>query len=259
MKKTIIWNKKQPVENFVPAQNGFDGILNKHIGYIQGVARVRRTNTILGIVASLIGVTIIAALFYSNSKVDSLKSLLPTATLIDTPNVLVQHSIEIPDASVMKKVIENGQLDRKAKNSFKNSKTVAYLTVDKRKNATPENHKLKDAHKPLTTFTEAFPINGYQTFYVYLNTQIDSLLLIQNIAMSQKIHIIFEINQQGNAHEIAINDLQNTSLKNGLIEIVKAIPSWQPATANGLPISSKFSLPMTLSFQKKQIETSPDK
>lgn len=254
MKKTIIWNNKQPVENFVPAQNGFDGILNKHIGYTQERARMRRLYGIIG-VSALVALISCIAVFLIYKEADLVKSTNQMATVINTPVALSQKHIKIPEVAFTENAVKSNLKEKLNDNSLQNIQVSDSITKGHINTASTKSKKKTDTQKPLSVFTKAYPRHGFQVFYTYLNTQIDSLLLIQHIVLNQKIQIIFEINEVGSAEKISVIGLENSTLEKELTAIVRDIPNWEPATVNAKPISSKFSLPITLSYQKKEIET----
>jgi hypothetical protein len=135
---------------------------------------------------------------------------------------------------------------------------IPSLAVSQKKSTatSPENHvaandgTISDTFAP-SDYTKAHPVVGMDSLYAYINTGINQLLLDGEYTevTNAKATIRFQIDASRRPLKIMVSDLENPKLVEEIIQFFGEMPDWEPATANGEPITTWFSIPLILNYQ----------
>jgi len=243
MKNQFHWNKKSPKDAFLIPEDGFEALITKQAASKARVSRRRRLYSTIFSTAIIGGLLSYYLIFDKpNEEVTNLDRF--ESLLINYPLAPAIASVNIP---TIKKERKNNRVHNPIITKEKNKKSIA----PKAKSA-ENNPSIKD--NELTVFTKAIPIDGFNSFNNFLSRKIDSVLQVNDTIMNKRITVQFEINELGNAQNVYIKNLDSPFLIDGITEIMLRSPKWKPATANGVAITSKFAIPLTLNFQKQIIK-----
>lgn len=109
------------------------------------------------------------------------------------------------------------------------------------------------AHKPPVKviveqpkFVEAEPASGYDNFYQYVNTSLQKLS--RDKKLNLQVVVSFSIDEKGAPQDIVLDKSNGSELDHEIIDIIKKMPTWKPATLDGKPVSSKLSIPFSFSY-----------
>lgn len=94
-------------------------------------------------------------------------------------------------------------------------------------------------------FVRAFPTVGYDSLYQYLTEFINKELLGSKNE-SDTLRIAFAIEVDGRPSGIQLSIETTDSVFMRIEEVVQNMPPWQPATADGQPIKTRFRLPLII-------------
>ncbi|MDW3192607.1 MAG: hypothetical protein R8G66_09580 [Cytophagales bacterium] len=94
-------------------------------------------------------------------------------------------------------------------------------------------------------FVRAYPTVGYDSLYQYLTEFINKELLGSNNE-SDTLRISFAIEVDGRPSGIQLSIETADSVFMKIEEVVQNMPMWQPATADGQPIKTRFRLPLII-------------
>lgn len=94
-------------------------------------------------------------------------------------------------------------------------------------------------------FVRAFPTVGYDSLYRYLTEYINKELLgTNNKADTLKISFAIEVDGRPSGIKLSISTTDSVFMR--IEEVVQNMPAWQPATADGQPIKTRFRLPLII-------------
>jgi len=228
----------------------FRSILDKVDIYNRKV-RIRKIVIGAGIVLGILA-TILFFLTIENSNYEKIKE---EPVLIDSLNFDQQEnkkkpieidSIEI-DPTKDVSVQEKTAIDTSSKLNPTFDPSANQPTI------IPETTNLSDSAsevpEQLTGKNGATPKSGFRNLYQYLNEEISNAAsTYSEIALdSISIKVMFTITYRGAIQNVNIvkSDL-NDLLNQKVIEIIENMPEWKPASINGEPINSTFSLPIKI-------------
>ena len=60
----------------------------------------------------------------------------------------------------------------------------------------------------------------------------------------------FVIEKDGSFTNIKISEANSPLFHSEAIRVIKSMPKWKPATENGVPVRSDFTLPIMIKFNK---------
>lgn len=102
-------------------------------------------------------------------------------------------------------------------------------------------------------FIRAYPTVGYDSLNRYLTEFINKELIGSNNE-SDTLKISFAIETDGHPSGIKLSIDTPDSVFMKIEEVVQNMPAWQPATANGVPIKTRFRLPLIIQSKTTKIE-----
>ncbi len=98
--------------------------------------------------------------------------------------------------------------------------------------------------------TNAKPVDGNENFYRQFIRKFNVPYQINQDEI--KILVRFIIEKDGSISNIAILGSNEPKLNNEVIRVLKTMPKWKPATANGLPVRSDFKFPIMIKVRNQK-------
>lgn len=112
----------------------------------------------------------------------------------------------------------------------------------------------KEIHpNPISVFSQAEPVDGYQALYAYFNHALTYPPEAVADSVEGVVTVVFSISIEGKAEKIYIEQSLGELFDREAVRVIQHMPLWKPATYNGKAVSSKISLPLT--FQIKKVKT----
>lgn len=110
------------------------------------------------------------------------------------------------------------------------------------------------AVEPATTvsYQQATPVDGFTALYAYFSRELrypeeglaDS---IQGVATAW-----FVIDRKGHVGRVTVLNSLGPAFDTEIIRLIRNMPAWSPATVNGHPVPSMFSIPLNFQVQKNK-------
>ena len=99
-----------------------------------------------------------------------------------------------------------------------------------------------------TNYQASKPDQGLRNFYSQFARNLNTNKFTTNNEVSLRATFIVE--KDGSFSNIKIVESNSPSLNNEVIRVLKSMPKWNPATENGVPVRSEFSLPIKIKINK---------
>ncbi|WLD24467.1 energy transducer TonB [Flavobacterium dauae] len=99
---------------------------------------------------------------------------------------------------------------------------------------------------------KANPEGGMQGYYhnFMRKVNVDKYLDDEATVSGIKMIATFVVEKDGNLTNIKIIESNEPSLNSEIIRVIKSMPKWNPATENGVPVRSDFTLPIKIKFNR---------
>lgn len=97
---------------------------------------------------------------------------------------------------------------------------------------------------------KAVPVEGIRNFMKTFVQKFDIGKNYKDIPYNQlKLIVKFIIEKDGSLTNFEIVSANTPLFQSEIIQVLKSMPKWQPATENGIPIRSSFSLPISINIK----------
>lgn len=99
---------------------------------------------------------------------------------------------------------------------------------------------------------KAKPKEGIQKYYqnVVRKINVEKYLNEKESVTEIKMIATFIVEKDGSFTDIKIRESNEPSFNNEAIRVLKSMPKWNPATENGVPVRSDFTLPIMIKFNR---------
>ncbi len=104
--------------------------------------------------------------------------------------------------------------------------------------------------KTESIYTKAEPVNGYDSLYNYFNAELIYPQVILKDSIEGVLTVIFTINKEGKPQNFQFPNSLGKPFEAEAIRLLERMPQWKAATVNGIPVSSKMSLPLTFRIER---------
>src|SRR5690606_36768625 len=97
-------------------------------------------------------------------------------------------------------------------------------------------------------YMKATPEGGIQGYYRQFIRKFNAPLVTNNVAV--KVITTFVVEKDGSLTNIKIKESNEPSFNSEIIRVIKLMPKWNPATENGVPVRSDFTLPIIIKINR---------
>jgi TonB family protein len=118
-----------------------------------------------------------------------------------------------------------------------------------------KDQKKQESYNPevaVSVFTNAEPVKGYEDLYQYFDDELDypDTLVAENITGT--VIVRFAIGRNGRPEQIRVQKSLHPLLDKEAMRLIREMPDWKPATANGTAVNSFMSIPITFNITKNE-------
>lgn len=111
--------------------------------------------------------------------------------------------------------------------------------------------KVESKPEPSTSpvvYVEAEPINGFPHLYEYFESELKYPEEAVNDSVQGVVTVAFIITSRGQVDKITVMNSLGPAFDAEAIRLISHMPAWKPATIDGSPVASRFSLPLNFQF-----------
>ena len=207
-------------------------------------------NTVL--ITALITIALFSLILFSNTtlKNNEKENKSDSQVLSDSTSMLpekIRETIPKPESTGRTNIQTGIDTGFRNENKDKTSKSVNPLPE---KN-TNDQFKIKESFSNDKVFIQAEPINGFDSLYAYFDRNLmypDTLL---NERIEGNVVIEFIITKDGTVGTLRVIEPLHPVLDSRAITCIRDMPSWKPATLNGMALNSTHSIPLRFRIVKK--------
>ncbi len=250
MKYTIIKNIAPLSEEEINSSKDFQSVIKRRN---QHLSRARyRSQLYMKVFLSIVILSSLSLAVYFAQQISTGKDVEKSKFTAPVNNPATDVKSLIPE--VLEKTIaedtdakQTNQTTRKKKITATDSNNTSSLKEQK------EDPKLqeKNANKLVYAYEEAYPIEGIDFLYNYLNQAIE---YPENVSLKDSIEgtsiVHFTISKEGLPTDISVSNTLGKEFDLECIRLIRNMPAWKPAKSNGKPVDSKMSVPVSFSIQQ---------
>lgn len=98
----------------------------------------------------------------------------------------------------------------------------------------------------------AIPEQGMQKYFHNIMRRMNIEKYLDDNEATSEIKMIatFIVEKDGSLKDIKIKESNEPSLNREVVRVIKSMPKWKPATENGVPVRSDFTLPIKIKINK---------
>ena len=119
--------------------------------------------------------------------------------------------------------------------------------------ASPEQNKNREQNDARITedvYLQAEPTEGYEKLYNYFHQH----LRYPQDAVKDSLHgavvVVFVVKADGSADNIEVRSKLGEPFTSEVVQLIKEMPAWKPASLNGKPVPSRITLPLTFQIER---------
>ena len=116
-----------------------------------------------------------------------------------------------------------------------------------------DEYQKKVAKKAGLDHMPRFP-NGTRALFDYLNENIHYPLEAEKKKIEGRVLITFVVNGDSTINEVEIIQRVHPLLDTEALRVVKAMPKWEPATKDGVPVRVKYTIPISFVLPQDELK-----
>ena len=236
-RKIKIMNKQQAIsDEEIRSLMDFDGLVQQ-ASHLTSLAKM--LSNLKVITGSIVAVSVTAFLVWIGQHESTAPAEKPITSGQSTPQQV--PSDQAIDSMIPLKVIPEQKLPSVEVRPKKIKRTV------------PEKKETMPAPTgPVVylVYREAEPIEGFTNLYKYFDAELKYPELAQRDSLYGIVTVTFIVNSKGQIDKITVLNSPAPVFNAEAIRLIRNMPAWRPATIDGKPVPSKFSLPLNFRFKQ---------
>ncbi|MEO1053517.1 MAG: TonB family protein [Bacteroidota bacterium] len=241
----------------IEAYKNFGEVLKKHKA---GSASVKGGNSIYRIGGAILIVILVSILGYWmwNTTIDN-ESISESTTIAsneikqketDPVQSIASDKDSLSDQSVVEE--ENEQMPEKDQElSTQNEEKVSSVSQSSEDEIDEEDKPSSNSSDEVEyNYQEAEPVEGFPALYSYFEAELTYPIEAVQDSIEGVVLVEFLIDKKGQPSQIKIMQSLGGLFDKESIRVIEGMPSWKPATINGIPVNSKMHIPLTFQIEE---------
>lgn len=238
IKITIMKKKPEVSDSEILQYMDFDVLLRKHASATQtNRNKVLLKRGLLGVG----GIVLIGLLWFTLSE-KTTSEATPEAMPMESEPIVTPDDSEPATPAQDDFVTKSDEQDIEKQPGAPPLENKSPTKIATKKNSEVEE---KATEQPEHIYHQASPVDGYGSLYTYFSTALQYPPEALADSVQGVVTVSFIINVTGKPEKITIENSPDEKLNLEAIRLIENMPSWNPATLNGNPVSSKLSIPIT--------------
>lgn len=216
-------------------------------------------------IAIVLLVAIVASFFLlKNIDNDNINSIINSQKLPDVlsneeapminDSVATKHTRTYDSSALQKSITRMGvQEEKRASNYHKSQKEpqdeIRILKGPATTQQEPKKSQPKGEGKE-HLYVAAQPLQGTDHLYTYFEENLAYPEIALNDSIEGVLEVQFTVLADSSITDITVIKSLGAPFDKEAIRVIQAMPRWIPATANGEPVSSRLSIPLTFNIEK---------
>lgn len=107
-----------------------------------------------------------------------------------------------------------------------------------------------ELHAEEDIYVQAEPVDGYDKLYGYFQQHLRYPEEAMKDSIEGALVVVFVIKADGAADNIEVRSKLGDAFTTEVVQLIKNMPAWNPATLNGKPVPSRITLPLTFQIDR---------
>ncbi len=173
-----------------------------------------------------------------------------SATLAEPSTTSGQPNLSLPQATTPDSVISLKVMPEQELPSVKVKPKPSGVALQKKEANEEKTKPPTPSTAVYLVYREAEPIEGISHLYQYFGNELKYPEEAVRDSIEGLVTVTFLISSRGQIEQITLLNSLSPAIDAEALRLIRNMPAWKPATIDGKPVPSKFSLPLTFQLER---------